>query len=152
MENLGLEGHFLFFSLTCEKAQQESRGSLLFHCGFRPWNNGGTVTSGRDHEPQNYLDSQSRCREYVVDIKQGVNRACWGASRFFYSTLFILFWCACMHAHVRIPPKPSWRFPKHLAQETQLGQSQRNPWMDLEADWALLVHASAGPIPKTPKC
>lgn len=86
------------------------------------------------------------------ELKQFVNRAHWGASSFFYSTLFILFWCVCVCAHVCIPPKPSWRFPKHLAQETQLGQSRGNPCMDLEADWALLVHASAGPTPKTPKC
>lgn len=58
-----------FFSLTCEKAQQGSRGSPLFQCGFRPWNNGGTVTSGRDHEPWNYLDSKSMCCEYVVDTE-----------------------------------------------------------------------------------
>ena len=27
------------------------------------------MTSGRDHEPQNYLDSKSMCREYVVDTE-----------------------------------------------------------------------------------
>lgn len=33
----------------------------------------------------------------------------------------------------------AWGFPRHLAQKTQCGQ---NPWVNLEADWALLIHAS----------
>lgn len=33
----------------------------------------------------------------------------------------------------------AWGFPRHLAQKTQHGQ---NSWVNLEADWALLIHAS----------
>lgn len=52
------------------------------------------------------------------ELKQFVNRAHWGASSFL-NPLHLF----CFH----VTAKPSWRFPKHLAQETQLGQSQGNP-------------------------
>lgn len=72
------------------------------------------------------------------ELKQFENRACWGASSFFIP--LCLFWFC-------VPPKPSWRFPKHLAQKAQLGQSQGNPrWI-----WRLTGPCSftnVGPPPK----
>lgn len=62
---------------------------------------------------------------------------------------FIYLVLLCVRAHVCVPPKPSWKFPKHLAQENQLDQSQGNPWQDLEAARALLLPASTGLLPKT---
>lgn len=55
-----------YFSLTPWEGAAGVSGSPLFQCGFRPWNNGGTVTSEETMSLWNYLDSKSMCYEYVA--------------------------------------------------------------------------------------